>query len=136
TEAKEIGFVSTVVAEQVAGASVGSHENVEIAVIVEVAEGRAASDVGFGEGASCLRRNFAELLVPQIAEQVGRLSISDLALNFVDVVFHVSVRDEDVGQAVEVVIEEETTEGQGQQALVADLRGRPLIDKERIPLIV
>ena len=65
-----------------------------------------------------------------------RLGVGDGRLHPVDVVLDVSVRDENVEPAVEIVIEEEAAEGEGEEARCADAGGRRVVDEQVPPLVV
>ena len=67
---------------------------------------------------------------------MGRLPVGDPLLDVGDVVLDVSVGDEDVLAAVEVVVEEEGPESQGEQAVPPDLRHRRLVDEETDSFVV
>ena len=67
---------------------------------------------------------------------MDRLRVGDVGLHLLDVVLDVPVGQEDVGPAVEVVVEEERTEGEGEQAGPAHAgRGRG-VHEEALALVV
>ena len=57
--------------------------------------------------------HFVEAAVAKVPEQVCRLRVGDLRLHLLDVVGNVTIYCKDVWASVEVVVEEEATEGQG-----------------------
>ena len=67
---------------------------------------------------------------------MGGLAVADPLLDGGDVVLDVSVRDEDVLAAIEVVVEEERPERQGEKTVAADLGYRRLVDEEADALVV
>ena len=58
----------------------------------------------------------------EIAEEMRRLGVSHARLDAFDGVFDMAVGDVDVGPAVEIVIEEEAAEAEGEQARRGRLR--------------
>ena len=124
-----------VVPEKARGAAVLAENQVGVAVAVDVAECRSAGhhrtrEIGRGGG------HLVESAVSPVPEEMGRLPVGDPLLDVGDVVLDVSVGDEDVLAAVEVVVEEEGPERQGEQAVPADLRHRRLVDEEADSFVV
>ena len=67
---------------------------------------------------------------------MGGLAVADPLLDGGDVVLDVPVGDEDVLASVEVVVEEERPEGEGEEAVPADLGHRRLVNEEADALVV
>src|SRR5690606_9539386 len=59
----------------------------------------------------------------------------EVRLNLIDVIGHVAVGHENIGPAVEIVIEKESGEGKRQQRIPADVCGWGLVDEKALPLI-
>src|SRR5688572_20156263 len=67
---------------------------------------------------------------------MGWLSVLDSGLNAFDIHFDVAVGHEHVEPAIEIVVEEEATEAQGEKAGSPDFRTRRFVDKQPVTLIV
>ena len=128
--------VPAVVAEEHRRSAVGGHQEVEIAVVVDVGIGRAAPHARRAEVGSDRLRSLDELAFALIVKQVRRLGVLDALLNALDLVFDMAVGDEDVEPAIEVVVEEERRKAQRQQAAPANLRARRLVDEQAISFVV
>src|SRR5215469_877250 len=124
------------VMKQVGWPAIGGDNHIEEAVIVDVGISGRAGYFRSGKRLAHLSGDFRELSSPEIAEQVGRLGITDALLYALDLIFDVTVGDKNVGPAVVVVIEKEAAETEGHQRTAADFRLRRLVDKKTIALVV
>ena len=96
-------------------------QQIEVAVVVEVAVGGAARDDRLLSARRPTRaRDLLEPLAAEVPEEMRRLGVGDLRLDAADVVGDVAVGGEDVEQAVEIGVEEEARERQRQQRGLAD----------------
>src|SRR5450755_1897379 len=103
---EHVVLVAVVIAQQSSRPIVGGDEQIEVAVIVEVAVCRAAADDGPWQRRSELGRDFLKLFLAQIAEQMRRLSILEGGLHHADVIGNVAVDGEKIEQAVQIVVKE------------------------------
>src|SRR5258708_37635125 len=117
-------------------AAIGHEEDVESTVVIDVGVGGAPCDFRSGEGAPNFIRDLFKLAVPEIAEQVRRLSVADALLYTLDLVFDVAVGDEDVLPAVVIVVEEKTAEAQSYERRAANLRARSFIHEQAVAFVV
>jgi len=69
------------------------------------------------------------LATAEIAEQVGRLRITDALLHPLDLIFNVTVGDKNIWPAVVVVIEKETAKTERDQGGSADFGLRSFVDE-------
>src|SRR5947207_12834372 len=97
---------------------------------------RSPCDPGSAEGCACGCRDLFKFAVAQIAEEVRRLAVFDALLYSFDITIEVAIGDEDIGPAVEVVVEEETSESQSEQGSMAHGRARRLIHKQSVALVM
>src|SRR5208283_160374 len=95
------------VAEQNGRTSVGGHQQIEIAVIINVSIGRRSSDARPAEIGSNGLRGFDEPAASLIVEQVRRLRILHAFLYGLNLILDVTIGNENVQPTVEIVIEEE-----------------------------
>ena len=77
-----------------------------------------------------------EFSAPQIVEKVGRFRVSHAFLNLLDLIFNVTVRNEEVRPAVVVVIEEKASKTQRDQAGAPHFRLWSFIHEQAIALVV
>ena len=128
--------VASVVPQQPRRTVVRGNQEIEVAVVVDVAVRRATRDDALLEGGAGAQADVLELLCPEVPEQVRRLRIGDLRLDLVDVVRDMPVRGKDIEPAVEIRVEEEARERQRQQRRLPD-RGRwGFVDEQAIPLVL
>ena len=81
-------------------------DNVDVAVVVEVAEGAAAACGRIGDSRTNLERNIREVAVAEVAIEQLALTVSGFGFQLLDFGIDVAVADQNVGPAVVVVIEE------------------------------
>ena len=98
------------------------HEQVEVAVVVEITVGGAARDDACWKAGPSARRP-PRISSPPRFRKRGPLRVRELGWTAGDVVGDVAVGGEDIEQAVEVVVEEEARERQCQERGLA-YRGR------------
>ena len=79
---------------------------------------------------------FSNVRCPAFRNSSGGCLILHLRLHPLDLLFDVAVGREDVGEAVEVVVEEEHAKGQRQQAGATDRGARRLVHEQILPLVV
>src|SRR6476469_3021396 len=99
-----------IVAKQECRPSVGGHQQVDIAVAIEIATGRSSSNFGGGKSLAGGFGDVAKLAAAVIEEEVRRLRVSDVAVNIADRLVDVAVDDDEVLAAVKIEIGEETAE--------------------------
>src|SRR5579871_4900819 len=104
--------VAAIVAQEAGGAVVGRKENVQIAIVIVIAVDGTSRDHGNGERFSNSGRNVLELFPCEVSEQEWRFFVADFRLHSPDLFLDMTVSGEDVGIAVEIVVEEERSEGQ------------------------
>ena len=95
------------VVEQVRRSRIRGQQNVEKAVVVDVAIRRGPRHFRRRKDIAHLRRDFRELSAAKIAKQVRRLGITHALLHPLDLIFNMAVGDENILPAVVVVIEKE-----------------------------
>ena len=128
--------VAAVVAEQLRGTAIGRDHQIEVAVVVDVGVRGAARDDLPPERGPGLRRQLLEAMPAEIPEQVRRLRVGDLRLDRADVVGDVAVGGEDIGQPVEVDVEEETGEREREERCLPHRRRRRFVDEQPVPLVM
>src|SRR5579872_748784 len=95
---------------------IGRDEQIQIPVMVDIGVGGAASHDRPVEIGAHLRRHVLEFALTQIVKQQRRLLVLNLRLDAADLLLDVPVGGEDIGIAVQVVIEKEDAERECQQA--------------------
>src|SRR5205823_2286918 len=118
SDADSVVLSSADVVEKIGRAAVGGQEDVRRAVVVDIGAGRAARHQPLRES-----HGAAHVLEPASASVVERertLGVAHLGLNEADVRLDVSVGDEKVLEAVQVVVEEEKAEREREQAGAPD----------------
>src|SRR6266404_1438052 len=65
-----------------------------------------------------------------------RHGIFHVGLNALDVGIDMAVGNENVGPAIEIVVEEKTAEAKSEQGSAADFRARSFVDKESFAIVV
>ena len=108
-----------IVAEERRGAVVRRHEQVDVAVAVEIAAREAASDLRLREIGARGGRDIAKRAVALVQEQVRRLRVADVAADVADGLVDVAVGDDEIEGAVQI----DVGEGAAEAERVA--RGRP-----------
>ncbi len=101
-----------IVAEEHRRAVVGGHQQVDVAVAVEVAAGEAAADPRLRESAAHRGRHVAERAVALIQKQLRRLRVADVAADVADGVVDVAVGDDEIERAVEIEVGEDAAEAE------------------------
>ena len=76
------------------------------------------------------------MLIAKVVKKLWGLSIRDPLLNFVDVVFDVTICNKNVLMAVEIQIKEKAAESQGQQASLTHGGCGRFIHKQTLALVV
>ena len=89
---------------------VGGHEQVDVAVAVEVAAGQPAADSRLREPAAHRASDVAEARRRLVQEQLRRLRVADVAADVPDGVVDVAVGDDEVETAVEIDVGEGAAE--------------------------
>ena len=111
-----------VVAIEVSGAVVGSDQQVEVAVAIEVAIRKATTDFGTVELSASLGRDIAENSLAAVEKQLRRLCVSDIAANVANGLVDVSIGNGEVEPAVEVDIEKRAAEAEAVSGCDTDSR--------------
>src|SRR5579863_3245014 len=122
--------------KQIGRAGVGGQQKVKRAVVINIGVSRAPRHFRSSERVSSLCRHFLELAAAEIAEQVRRLGIADALLYSADGVFDMSVSNKNVGPAVVVVVEKETSEAESDQSRAAHFRLRSLVHEQPVAFVV
>src|SRR5262249_3317200 len=105
-DAEPMVFGSDVVAQEERGVVIHGNENVDGAVIVEIADGKAASREGLGEDGAALSTNVGPCLT-RVVKQEQWFAIADLVVGeLFDQIVWIAVGKEKVEIAVVVVVEE------------------------------
>src|SRR5260370_4438187 len=91
----------------------GVDDEVESAVVVEIAEGAAARGDGNGDAGAGVVRNVSEVAVAEIFVEQLALRVAGFGLELLDFGIHVAVADENVGPAVVVHVEKAATPAKG-----------------------
>jgi len=103
---EHIVLVPIVISKQPHRSIVGAEQQVKVTIVVKIAVSSAAADNRLLQGPAQLRRDFLELIFPFIAEEVRRLRILHVGLDYSNVVGHMAIHRENVEQTVEIVIKE------------------------------
>ena len=82
--------------KQVGRPGVGGQQNVEVAVVVDVAISRGPRHLWRREGIPHLRRDFGKFSPAEVAEQMRGLGIADPLLHALDLIFNMAVGHENV----------------------------------------
>src|SRR5207245_2608688 len=101
-----------IVSQQLRGAVVAGEQDVQAAVIVEIAVGGAAADALAAEWRSGGLADIGEAQAALAPEELAGLGVTQIVLEERDVILHVAVVDERVRAAVIVRVEEEQPEAQ------------------------
>ena len=109
---QHVVLISIVVAQQPCRAIVGRNHQIQIAVVVEISVGRAAAHDRPLQRGTEFRGHFFKLVLAQIAEKMRRLRILHVGLHHADVVGNVAVDGENIQQAIEIIVKEESAEGE------------------------
>src|SRR5271166_5974455 len=104
--------------------------------MIEVAVDRAAPYQRFGEVQAYGIRNVLEFLSAEVAKQQRWLLVFDLGLYAPDLFLYMSVRGEDVGVAVQLVIEEKHPKTQRQQAIATHAGPGSFIHEQGVAFVV
>src|SRR5439155_14733225 len=104
-QANALVAVELIVAIQVCRAAIGGNQNVEVTIVIEIAECGAACNFRLREFGPDLFSDVAKFATTHVEEEVRGLRILGVANGVVDV----AVDDEQIELAVEVGIEEEAT---------------------------
>ena len=116
--------VAPVIAQQLGSGAIVADENIEIAVVVEVSNGRATADFWRNEVRSELIANVLENSSAVVSEHklwLGIVRVGVIALNVVE---HVAIRHKEVARAVVVIVKEARAETAHVKGCVAELRAK------------
>ena len=107
--------IAAIVSEKICRSVGGSDEQVPVGRRCRCRR-RAAPlpTIGFAKSDADFVDRIREFAVCVVMKQVRQLGISDLRLNGVDVIFHVSVGGKDIKVSIEIKVKEETCEGKRQ----------------------
>jgi hypothetical protein len=108
---------------------VRSDDDVEIAIVVEIAERGAPANFWFGKSRARLGSDVPELSAsgiydPGVQKKMRRLLIRDIASDVSDSVVNVTVHHQQIQKSIQVGIEEEATEAEAAAGDPAYLRHR------------
>ena len=101
-----------IVAEQRRRAVVRRHQQIDVAVAIEVADGEAAADPRLREVGAGGGRDVAKRAVALIEEQVRRLRVADVAADVAHGLVDVAVGDDEIERAVEIDVGEHAAEAE------------------------
>src|SRR5271165_2370055 len=107
---------SSLVMKQICWPAIGRNQEIDKAVIVDIAIRRATSDLWTCECLAHLSGDFFKLAGANVAEQVGRFRVAHSLLNALDFILDMPIGNEDVLPTVIVVINEEAAEAQCYQS--------------------
>ena len=105
--------VAALVAQKARSVGYGSHQQVEVSVVVVISYGRAASDIGLGESWTQIGRDVGKALAVLIAQHLIGLMVGLGRIPFGDHIHDVAVGDEKVQIPIVVVVEESGTKTEG-----------------------
>src|SRR5215471_2471214 len=109
---EQVVLIASVVSQQSRGTIVGRDQQIEVAIIIEVAISCSPRDDGLLQSLAQFRRYLIELLLAEIAKEVRRLRVLHFGLHRADVIGHVAIGGKNVRQPVEIIIKKETGERQ------------------------
>src|SRR3954464_2068253 len=92
-----------IIAKQQSWSCIGHHDQIEVAVLIDVGVSGAPCHTRSIERLPHLFRDFGELSITKIAKQVRWLTILDALLHAFDVFFDMTVGDENVLPTIEIV---------------------------------
>ena len=81
-------------------------DHVDVAIVVEVAEGTASGCNWIGDPGPHLQRNVCKMAVAQVSIEQLTLWVSSLGLQLLNFGIHMPIADQDVGPAIVIEIEE------------------------------
>ena len=128
--------VAAVVAQQTRGLVDVVHDDVEVAVVVQVSEGRATGAVQLLERRAALGLDLVESPLSVVVEQLVPLLPGGPQVLRVDVGEHVPIGDEDVLPAVVVVVDEADTPAKRRQRREADAGDHGDIGEHQAAVVV
>src|SRR5262249_33652678 len=136
-EAKAQAMVgSAVVAQENRRSSVRGHHDIQVSVVIEVSICSAATDTRFADSTTEGLRRFRKSASTLVPEHMRRLSIFDPVLDTFDIAFKVAIGDKDIEPTIQVVIEEETSESECEQAGASNSRAWRFVDKQSVAFVV
>ncbi len=101
-----------IVPEEHRRAVVGRHQQIDVAVPIEVAAGEATTDPWLSEAAARKARDVAKRGVPLVEEEQWRLCVSDIAPDVADRFIDVAVGHDQIEAPVEIQIGKDAAEAQ------------------------
>ena len=108
--------IPAVIAKEARRAIVVRDQDIQVAIVIEIGIGRTARDHRAQEGRTHAGADVFELPAAEIVKQQWGFGIADLGLHAPDFVFDMAVSREDIGVAIQIVIEKESAESQREQA--------------------
>ena len=124
------------VTEQSSRPAISRDQQIERAIVVDIAVGRASCHARCGERHPGGRCDLFELSVAEIMKKVRRFRVANARLHSFDAVFNVSVRNVNIQPAVQIVVEKEATKTKRQQTSAAHVRLRRFVHEQPVALIV
>src|ERR1700736_2215394 len=91
---------------------IGGDQHVEIAIIIKIAECRAAADLWLREIRTGFRRYIVKSGTPAVQKQMGRLLIARISPEIAHGVINVAVHHQQVQQSIQVRIKKEAAKSQ------------------------
>ncbi len=134
--AQQIILIAAVIAQQSRRPVVSGDEKIGVAVVVEIAVGRASRNCRVLHGSPQFRSHGFKAFLSEVAKQVRRLRVFDLGLHRAYVVRDVAVGRKDVREPVQIIIEKEAGERERQQRRLPYGRSRRFVDKQPRPFVV
>ncbi len=101
-----------IVAIKIRGSVVSGHQNVQVAVTIEITEGQTAANLGSVEPSADSVCNVNKFSASTIQEELRRLSVAGVAADVADGFVDVAVGDRQVQSAIEIDIEKHAAEAE------------------------
>src|SRR5882672_1216047 len=128
--------VAAIIAQQHRCATICGNQEIQITIIVDISVG---STPGHAWCIECRANGFSgffKAVSLAVVKEMRRLTIFDLFLDFLYLVFNMSIGDKDIRPAVKVIIKEEAAKSQRKQGSTPNRSPRCLIHKQTVPFIV
>src|SRR5579859_4668752 len=128
--------VAAIIAQELGIIAARDDSKIDVAVVVEVSSGHAASRDGAHEVRAKLIGNFVKFPMPEIAEHQLGFFVGHFGMVKANVVEHGAVHLADVRPAIVIVVEEFHGEAAQENCFIADARGESVIVKRLVVIIV
>src|SRR5260370_36906318 len=101
-----------VVAEQIGRPVVGGHQEIKVAVPVEISVSESSPNFGLGEFPSGVEGRIRKCSLPAVQKKVWWLRIANSTTNIADRLVDMAVGNNQIERAVQIDIEEQTSKSQ------------------------